>query len=357
MSKAHTILVINPGSTSTKLALYAGDTRLWQQKLVHDEQELKKCATLKDQYPVRKAAIQALLSEIPESHALDAVIARGAPLKPLTGGTYMLDAKLYDDLLNLRLQVPHISFIGGLIAYDLGRDLNIPAFIADPISVDEFHPLARFSGFPAIERKSLWHALNCKAVARACAAALNRDYAEINLIVVHLGGGITVSAHERGQAIDVSNASSDGPFSPERSGSLPVVELLEWMYNHSYTKVELLNLFTRSSGLKGYLNTCNAEEIETRIQRGDKRAALVYEAMAYQISKEIGAYAAVLKGKIAAIAITGGLAHSEMLLNWIKDRVNWIAPVMVFPGEDEMRALAESALRVLRGEEAAKAYQ
>ena len=138
---------------------------------------------------------------------------------------------------------------------------------------------------------------------------------------------------------------------------MPVVEILEWLYNHSYTNVELLNLFTRSSGLKGYLNTCNAEEIETRIQRGDKRAALVYEAMAYQISKEIGAYAAVLKGKIAAIAITGGLAHSEMLLNWIKDRVNWIAPVMVFPGEDEMRALAESALRVLRGEEAAKAYQ
>jgi butyrate kinase len=357
MSKTFKVLVINPGSTSTKLALYAGGEPVWSHKLIHKEQDLKNCPSLKEQYPFRKREIEDLIASLPELKEIDAVIGRGAPLKPMEGGTYTVNELLYEDLLNFRLQTPHISFIGGLIAYDLGKNLNIPAFIADPISVDEFHPLARLSGHPAIPRKSLWHALNCKAVARKAAAALGKTYLEVNLIVVHLGGGITVSAHQQGKAIDVSNASSEGPFSPERCGTLPLVEFIDWLFSHNYNKVELLNIFTRESGLKGYLGTNNAEEIERNIKQGDRQAALIYEAMAYQVSKEIGAYAAVLKGKVEAIAITGGLAHSQMLIDWIKERISWIAPLLVFPGEDEMRALAEAALRVLEGEEETKEYR
>jgi butyrate kinase len=356
MSKNHKILVINPGSTSTKLAVYNGKDLIWEQKLLHDAKEIKACSSLKEQYPIRKRDIESLILKLKILDGIDAVIGRGAPLKPMEGGTYNINQQLYDDLLNIRLGTPHISFIGGLTAYDLAKNHNIPAFIADPISVDEFHPLARISGHPNIPRRSLWHALNCKAIAHRCAQSLNQKYEEVNLIVVHLGGGITVSAHRKGKTIDSSNASSDGPFSPERSGTLPLVELINWIFSHNYNQDELLRQLTRESGLQAYLGTNDAEEIEKRIALGDSQAALIYEAMAYQISKEIGAYATVLKGKVDAIAVTGGLAHSTMLIEWIKERVNWIAQVIVFPGENEMRALSEAALRVLNGEEKAKEY-
>jgi len=352
------ILGINPGSTSTKVAVYDDEKPNFIESIVHPREEIAACKDYLEEYPIRKKSVlEALKKHSIELNSLSAVVARGAPLKPLEGGTYRINASLVDDLKNQRLQSPHVSCLAGLIAHDIAESMGIPSFIADPVSTDEFHPLARISGLPEINRKSIWHALNCKAAGRKVAREEGKKYEEMNLIICHLGSGITVSAHRKGKAIDVNNANSEGPFSPERTGTLPAVELVELCYSGKYNFKEIIRKITRQAGLFAYLGTADAREIERRIkEEKDEKAALIYEAMAYQVAKEIGAMAAVLEGKVDFIVLTGALAHSDILTSWIKKRVAFIAPIKIYPGEDEMEALNLAALRVLRGEEQEKQY-
>jgi len=352
------ILAINPGSTSTKVSVYDDEAERFSETIVHTKEELAHFKDFTEERPLREMAVLNSLKkhEIP-LESLSAVVGRGAPLKPLEGGTYRINELLLDDLRHQRLQSPHVSVLGGLMAFEIADSLGLPAFIADPVSTDEMHPLARISGLPEISRKSLWHALNCKAAARKASRDLNKKYQELNLLVCHLGSGITVSAHRRGRAIDVNNANSEGPFSPERAGTLPAVELIELCYSQRHEGHEMLKKVTRHAGLSAYLGTSNALEVERRIiEEKDEKAALLYEAMAYQVAKEIGAMAAVLEGKVDAVVLTGALARSEMLTGWITARVSFIAPILIYPGEDEMEALSLAALRVLRGEEEPKEY-
>jgi butyrate kinase len=270
---------------------------------------------------------------------------------------------MLSDLRDRDKEREHASSLGGLLAFELAEEVGLPSFIVDPVCVDEFDDLARISGLPEIERRSLSHALNLKAVARRAAADLGRSYPELNLVIAHLGGGISVTAHRRGRMVDVNQAlDGTGPFAPERAGGLPVGDVVRMCYSETpYQDVDLCyeDMFRKlagKGGLVAHLDTNSAVEVERRIRAGDGQARLVYEAMAYQIAKEVGAMATVLKGCVDAIVITGGVAHSEMLLEWISERVAWIAPLLIYPGEDEMLALVQGALRVLRGEEQAQEY-
>lgn len=352
------ILAINPGSTSTRISVHDEEAELFSETMVHTKEELAAFRNFFEERPLRENAVFNSLKkhEIPLEN-LSAVVGRGAPLKPLEGGTYRINEIMLDDLRHQRLQSPHISVLAGIMAFEIAEPLGIPAFIADPVSTDEMHPLARISGLPEIHRKSLWHALNCKAAARKASRELAKKYEELNLIVCHLGSGITVSAHRLGRAIDVNNANSEGPFSPERAGTLPAVELIELCFSRIHEHVDMLRKVTRHAGLSAYLGTSDAREIERLIRdEKDEKAALVYEAMAYQVAKEIGAMATVLEGRVDAVVLTGALARSEMLTGWLKARVGFIAQILIYPGEDEMEALSLAALRVLRGEESPKEY-
>jgi butyrate kinase len=292
-----------------------------------------------------------------EVGTLDAVVGRGGILRPLTSGTYAVNARMLRELRNPDKERDHVTNLGAIIANEIAREAGIPAYIVDPVCVDEFEPLARISGLPEIERKSLAHVLSLKSAARRAAKELGRTYSELKLVVAHTGGGISVSAHLGGRMIDVNQAlDGTGPFSPERVGGLPVGDVLRLAFSGQYTYEGLFRRFTREGGLLAHLGTNDAREVEQRIARGDFHAGLIYEAMAYQISKEIGLMSAVLKGRPDAIVLTGALAHSQMLLGWIRERVEWIAPMLVYPGGDEMLAMAQGALRVLQGEEEAKEY-
>jgi len=361
MTGPYRILTINPGSTSTKVALYEGELPLFMETIHHSAEELAAFARIADQYAFRRDAVLGLL----ERHgirldSLDAVVGRGGILGPMPSGTYLVNQYMLDELRHPK-EREHASNLGALIADEIARRAGIPAFIVDPVCVDEFDDIARISGLPEIERKSLSHALNLKIAARRAARELGKRYEEVNLVVAHLGGGISVSPHRRGRMVDVNQAlDGTGPFSPERAGGLPVGDVLRMAYSvppyddKHYTYEEMFKKIVGCGGLVAHLGTNDAREVEQRIEEGDEYARLVYEAMAYQIAKEIGAMATVLKGDVDAIVLTGGLAHSEMLVNWIIERVAWIAPVKVYPGEDEMLAMAQGALRVLRGEEKAK---
>lgn len=350
------ILVINPGSTSTKVAVFENDRMLLSRNIKHVPEELSGYRNFYEEFSVRKKKVLEFLNENKINlKDFSAVIGRGAPLNPMEGGTYRINERMLEDIKEGRIQSPHVSVLGAVLAYELAGD-SLPSFIADPVSVDEFEPLARFSGLKEIDRKSLWHALNCKAVAKEAALKLGKKYEELNFIVAHLGGGITVSAHQKGRAIDVNNANSEGPFSPERCGTLPAVELVELCYSGKYSREEMIKKITKTGGILSYLGINDAVLLEEEIGKGNEEYRLVYEAMAYQVSKEIGAYAAVLRGNVDAIVITGGLANSKLLVNWIMERVSFIAPVLVYPGEDEMKALAEAAMRVLTGQEKTKEY-
>ncbi|MBZ4653712.1 MAG: Butyrate kinase [Peptococcaceae bacterium] len=351
------ILAINPGSTSTKIAVFVNENLVFEKTLRHSTEELEKFPQVADQFLFRMEVITSSLEEaqIPLS-SLQAVVGRGGLLKPISGGTYLVNEAMCHDLKHA--QKEHASNLGALIAREIGERFGIPAFIVDPVVVDEMEPLARVSGMKGVERKSLFHALNQKAIARKAAAALNKKYEESHLIIAHLGGGISVGAHQKGRVIDVNNAlDGDGPFSPERSGGVPVGSIVEMCFAQGLSRNEVYKCIVGRGGLVGYLGTNDARVVEEMIRQGNEEARLVYEAMAYQVAKEIGSCAAVLKGKVEAIALTGGLAYSQMLTNWIKERVEFIAPVMIFPGEGEMEALAEGALRVLRGIEGYKEYR
>lgn len=354
---AYKILSINPGGSSTKVALYEDEQALIVEVIRHSVEEISVFKKTLEQLEYRKNVIQNFLNKNKiKIENLSAVVGRGGAFKPLPSGTYRVSQKMLSDIKEGKVAADHVSNLGAMIAYELTKNTQIPSFVVDPVSVDEFMDVARISGLAELERKSLSHALNIKMVAHKTAKALKKTYQELNLIIVHLGSGISVSSHLKGKMIDVNNANDGGPFSPQRTGSLPVTGLAKLCLSGKYDYAQMYELLTRKGGLLSYLGTDNVEEVEKRIQDGDQKAKLIYEAMVYQIAKEIGAMAATLLGKVDRICITGGIAHSEKLTSSIEEKVKFIAPVMVFPGEDEMEALALGVLRVLNGQEEAKEY-
>lgn len=357
MNKVFKLLVINPGSTSTKIAIFENGQQVMSHSLTHSSEELAPFGGIVDQFDFRKELIlQAIEEKGFDVKALDAVVGRGGILRPMASGTYQVSEKMLNDLTN-RERAAHASNLGGIIADAIAKSTGIPAMIVDPVVVDEMNPLARYTGLPEMKRISQFHALNQKAVARRAAAELERPYEEVNLIVAHLGGGISVGAHEKGRIVDVNNAlDGDGAFSPERAGGLPVCAVVEMCTSGQYTMEQIKKKLVGQGGLVAYLGTNDGREVGKRIAAGDVQAKEVYEAMAYQVAKDIAASAAVLRGKVDAVCITGGLAYDEMLVGWIRERVAFIADVKVYPGEDEMSALAQGGLRVLTGEEKVKEY-
>lgn len=351
------LLVINPGSTSTKVAVFRNTENILQKNLNHSTEELAKYEKITDQFQYRQEMIlEWLKEENIEVGSLEAVVGRGGLLKPMPGGTYKVTDTMIEDL-KIGVQGEHASNLGGIIAKGIADSQGVPSFIVDPVAVDEFEDIARISGLPELPRKSLVHALNIKAVARRAAKDIGKDLSELNFIVAHLGGGISISPVEGGRIIDVNNANDAGPFSPERAGTVPVGALIKLCYSGKYTQAEIKKMTVGKAGFVGYLGTNDARDVIKMIENGDKKAELIFDAMTYQIAKEIGAVATVINGKVDAILLTGGIAYSNLLCEKISKRVQFIAPVKLYPGEDEMLALAEGTQRVLKGEEIAKIYE
>ncbi|MDK2919710.1 MAG: butyrate kinase [Candidatus Petromonas sp.] len=351
------VLVINPGSTSTKVAIFKDSENVLQENLSHASEELGKFEKIADQFEYRKDIIlEWMKSEDYETSQLKAVVGRGGLLKPMPSGTYKVTDAMIEDL-KIGVQGEHASNLGGIIAKSIADLEGIDAFIVDPVAVDEFDDVARISGMPEITRRSLLHALNVRAVAHNLAKEKGKKPHELNLVVAHLGGGISVVPMRKGKMVDANNANEMGPFSPERTGGLPVGDIVKMCFSGKYTYQEVKKKMRGKGGLVAYLGTNDAREVEKMINEGDKKAKLVYEAMGYQIGKEIGAMATVLNGDIDAIILTGGIAHSKMLTDYVKEMVEFIAPVVLMPGEDEMWALNQGVLRVFSGEEEAKIYE
>lgn len=355
---AYRLLIINPGSTSTKIGVYEDENQILEETLRHSSEEVSKYATIFDQFEFRKEVILNVLKEKDfDINTLDAVVGRGGLLKPIPGGTYRVNDEMLRDL-KIGVQGQHASNLGGIISNEIAKSLNIPAFIVDPVVVDEMEDVARISGLPEIQRVCIFHPLNQKAVARRYAKEHGTKYEDLNVIVAHMGGGISVGAHKNGRVIDVNNAlDGEGPFSPERSGGLPVGDLVKLCFSGKYTYEEIKKMITGKGGLVAHLNTNDVREVLAAAKAGDKKAELLFEAMGYQVAKEIGKCAAVLSGKVDAILLTGGIAYGKEITDYIKDRVEFIAPVVIYPGEDELLALAQGGLRVLNGEEEARLYK
>ena len=351
-----TVLVLNPGSTSTKLAVFEGEKCVYEGLVKHSELELARFEKIWDQYEYRKAMILEFLHDNGISlHSFGAVVGRGGLLRPTVGGTYGVNPEMIEDARE-GVQGQHASNLGAVLAYGIAWDFGIKAFIVDPPCVDELEPVARYSGLPEIPRTSLVHALNVKATARAVANDLGKDVTELDLLVAHLGGGVSVCALRKGRMVDVSNALFDGPFTPERAGSVPTAGLVRMCFSGAYTEAEIMRRLVGQGGFVAYLGTNSAQEVEDRVAAGDRSAALVADAMVYQIAKELGAMAVVLGGAPDAIVLTGGLAKSELFTRRISERVSFLGEVIIMPGEDELEALALGCLRVLRGEESARTY-
>lgn len=355
--KKHLILAINPGSTSTKLAIYENETLKSEFKISHDTQKILSYKHIIDQYEFRKEVILDFLKkEKVDLKSFSAIVGRGGMLKPIESGTYTVNELMINDMREAK-RGEHASNLGCLLAKDLADIHHIPSYIVDPVAVDEMDDHYRYTGFPEIQRRSLFHALNHKAVARKRAHDLNKKYEDLNLIVAHLGGGISVAVHKQGKVIDVNNAlDGDGPMSPERSGSVPMGPLYKMAFSGEYTLEEIKRKNYGKGGLVAYLGTNDGLEISKMIEEGNLKAKFIFEVMCYQIAKEIGSEATVLEGKVDEIILTGGLAYNKMLVDIIKKRVEFIAPVVVYAGENEMESLALGALRVLNGEEEAKIY-
>jgi len=354
---AFRILVINPGSTSTKIAIYDGETEVVRMTLRHSEADLSQFSAMADQNEYREKFVLKFLEEnnIP-LRSINAVVGRGGLLNPLPGGTYKINTAMYDFLKNAK-RGEHASNLGALVAKSIADEIKVPSFIVDPVVVDELQKEARYAGHPLFERISIFHALNQKAVARLVASKLGKKYEDCNFIVAHVGGGISVGAHNEGKVIDVNNAlDGDGPFSAERSGGLPTGQLVDLCFSGKYTKQDVKKMLKGKGGVVAYLGTNDMFDVEKRIDNKDEKALEVFNSMCYQISKEIGACAAVLGGKIDNIIITGGVANDKRLVDYISNKVGFIAPIVVYPGEEEMRPLAFGALRVLNGEEKVKEY-
>ena len=351
------ILAINPGSTSTKLAIFSGEEEVWSDALNHSSQEIEKFDSIVDQLDWRQRLI---IDNVEQAgYKLDqisAVVARGGLIDPIPGGTYKIDEEMVEDLKSGK-NGEHASNLAGIIAYKLAESQNIPAYTVDPVGVDEFEPVARLSGVPELPRRCQSHALNLKAVGRSTAEELNKDITKINLIGVHLGGGISIAAMKKGRIVDVNNANQGGPYSPERVGTIPAIDLVNYIFKEEPEEDNLKRRLVGKGGLAAYLDTNDGREIEEMIDKGNEKAELVYNGMIYQIAKEIGKMAAVLEGDVAAIFVTGGLANSDYIVDRLEDRISFIAPVKVYPGAKEMRHLLEGALRVLEGDEKAKDYR
>ncbi|BBE30051.1 putative butyrate kinase [Tepiditoga spiralis] len=352
------ILVINPGSTSTKLAIFEDENEVLNETVRHTSAEIEPFEKITDQYEFRKKVIENFLNKAgyPLS-SFSAIIGRGGLLKPIPGGIYSVNEDMLKDLKSGKYG-EHASNLGGLIAYELAKEVEIQSFIADPVVVDEMMDIARFSGHPDFPRKSIFHALNQKEIGRQLAEKLGKDYEDSNLIIVHMGGGISVGAHKKGKVVDVNNAlDGDGPFTPERAGTLPLTGLIDLCYSGKYTLDEVKKLIKGKGGFVAYLNTNDGREVQEKIVKGDEKAKLIYSAMAFQVAKWIGKFAAAMNFEVDGIALTGGLAYDkDMMVPWISERVEFIAPVYTFPGGDEERALAMSAFRALKGVQKINTY-
>jgi len=386
------ILVINPGGSSTKIAIFATKDKPrintnkhelarikkeFEVVIQHPINELTKFKSVLDQLDYRKDLIISAIGD----RKIDAIVTRGGPLKPLKSGTYRISKKVVDDIKHGKIQSMHPSLLGPLIGYSLAQEKKVPAFFVDPESVDEFFPLARISGLPEIPRKSLSHFLNTNAVVRKAAKKLGKRVHQCNFIIAHLGSGITVAAKQRGKQIDANNANEDGPFSPQRTGSLPLQGMVDMCFDGKHTKQQVLDKIQRKGGLLAYLGTDDIKEIEKRIKNGDKYADLIYNAMIFQIAKEIGSMFVALKGNVTAVIITGGIAYQKRLVNKLKTWIKFMrpalplsqkansklalsnfrkggvnVPILVFPGEEEMTALAQGAIRVLLVKEKIQKY-
>jgi butyrate kinase len=360
VGEGHTyILAINPGSTSTKAALYDGEKLIRDKTIRHAANEFENCDEPFEQKEIRLRHVCGFMDECGLTpDMLAAAVGRGGIISPVGSGTYRVNQKMLQDLTK-GAAASHVSALGGIIAAEIAArtESPIPAFVVDPVVVDELEPVARLSGIPGIQRASIFHALNTKAVAKEYADKAGKAYTDSNLVVAHLGGGISVGAHRHGKVVDVNNAiDGEGPFSPERSGGVPLRPLVKMCFSGEYTEKEILDYLGKSGGMMAYLGQNDFRAVTAGIEKGDEKARLVVDAMAYQVSKEIGAMAVVLHGRPDAIILTGGLAYSEYLTSKITDYVRSLAPVHVYPGEDELHALAAGTLRVLKGQETALEY-
>jgi len=350
------VLAINPGSTSTKMALYNRKGPIKVEKIDHSGTEICNMVSIMEQLPLRVDIIQKTFKPWLEGYKLVAVVGRGGLVKPIKGGIYAVNDDLMDDTINCKYAT-HASNLGASIAYGIAQEYNVPAFVVDPVTVDEFIPEARISGVPEIQRRSRLHALNVNACVRKEAARQGKPIEETKFVIAHLGGGITVAAVDGGKIIDCNDALMGmGPFSPERAGALPLEPLIKMAMSGTYSFKDLYRKFTKNSGLKGYLGTGDVREVLDRIDSGDEKAALIYRAMIYQVAKEIGAMATTLNGDLDGIIITGGIAHSERVVNDLAERVKFIADISVHPGENELESLASGGFRAIDREQEIQTY-
>ncbi len=350
------ILAINPGSTSTKIAVYEDETPVMLRTINHSAQDVAQFKRITDQFDYR---LQLILDTLAEEHQpldFDAVMGRGGLAKPLESGVYNVNEQMLHDMWNAEHQ--HACDLGCILAYNIAKRIpGCKAMIADPGAVDEMNDYAHISGSPLAPRICIWHALNQKATARKYAAAIGRRYEDLNLIVCHLGGGISVAAHDHGRAVDANDSlSGEGPFSPERAGTLPASQIVKLAFSGRYTEEQLIRRLAGKAGLNAHLGTNDVRQVIARIEDGDEHARLILDAMIYHTAKAIAACGAVLCGKVDAIILTGGIAYSDYIISRLRPRIEWIAPVAVYPGENEMEALASNGLAVLRGEREAKPY-
>lgn len=354
---SYKLLIINPGSTSTKIGVYEDEKQIFEKTLRHTAEEIAQFETIYSQKDFRKKVILDVLKENNfDIKSLDAVVGRGGLLKPIPSGTYEVNEALLEDL-KIGVQGPHASNLGGILAHEIASEVNVRSFIVDPVVVDELTDVARISGVPELRRISIFHALNQKAVSKRYAKECGKKYEDLNIIVTHMGGGVSVGAHKAGRVIDVNNTlDGDGPFSPERAGGVPAGELIKMCFSGKYTQEEVYKKIVGKGGVVAYLQTNDLKAVIDKKNEGDEKCKLVYDAFIYQVAKEIGAMSTVLKGGVDAILLTGGIAYSPYVVEDLKNAIGWIAPVRVYPGEDELLALAQGGVRVLRGEEEAKKY-
>lgn len=350
-------LIINPGSTSTKIGVFEDETLLFEETLRHSTEEISQYATIFDQKDFRKKIITDLLKEKNfDVNTLNMVVGRGGMLKPIPGGTYAVTDDLLEDL-KVGVQGQHASNLGGILAREIADSIGVPSYIVDPVVVDELAPAARYSGMAEIPRGSIFHALNQKAVAKRYAAEIGKPYESLRLVVVHMGGGVSVGAHEDGKVVDVFSAfDGDGAFSPERAGGVPCGALVKLCFSGKYTEKEIYAKLIGKGGFNAYCGTNDMRDVEKMVQDGDKKAEEVREAFITQVAKDMGAMACVLKGKVDQIIVTGGIAYDKVVVAGLKEKAGWIAPMTVYPGEDELLALVQGGLRIMRGEEELKVY-
>ncbi|MBD5523302.1 MAG: butyrate kinase [Lachnospiraceae bacterium] len=350
-------LIINPGSTSTKIGVFEDETLLFEETLRHSTEEIAQYASIVDQKDFRKEIIVNLLKEKNfDINSLNMVVGRGGMLKPIPGGTYAVSDDLLEDL-KIGKQGQHASNLGGILAKEIGDSIGVPSYIVDPVVVDELEAISRYSGVPELPRTSVFHALNQKAVAKRYAKEQGKDYASLNLVVVHMGGGVSVGAHKQGKVVDVFNAlDGDGAFSPERAGAVPSGALIKMCFSGQYTEKEVYKKICGNGGFNAYCNTNDMRDVDKMVEAGDAKAKEVRDAFIRQVAKDIGSMACVLEGKVDQIVVTGGIAYDKAVVEGLKAQAGWIAPMTIYPGEDELLALVQGGLRVLNGEEQAMVY-